>query len=90
MKHKLKIEPKYFNAVKRGVKSFEIRKNDRGFEVGDQFILQQYENGEYTGAEVWGYICYVTDFEQKDSYVVFGLDIRGHCGRSQPTLNEEE
>ena len=33
--HELKIQLPYFEAVYTGLKSFEFRKDDRGFEVGD-------------------------------------------------------
>ena len=33
--HELKIKREYFNAIKSGEKTFEIRKNDRDFQVGD-------------------------------------------------------
>jgi ASC-1-like (ASCH) protein len=40
--HELKILPQYFNDVQDGSKNFEIRKNDRGFAVGDKIILKEY------------------------------------------------
>ena len=36
----LKILPEYFEAVKSGKKTFELRKNDRDFCVGDILILR--------------------------------------------------
>lgn len=33
--HKLKILPEYYNAQIEGKKNFEIRKNDRNYQVGD-------------------------------------------------------
>lgn len=33
--HELKIHLNYYNSVYSGKKTFELRKNDRGFEVGD-------------------------------------------------------
>ncbi len=33
--HRLKIQEQYADAVLNGTKTFEIRKNDRGYEVGD-------------------------------------------------------
>lgn len=39
--HELKTNPDVFNAVKTGQKTFEIRLDDRGYEVGDQLLLKQ-------------------------------------------------
>ncbi len=47
--HELKTEVQYFNAVTNGDKTFELRKNDRGFKIGDYIWLNQVDNGEYTG-----------------------------------------
>lgn len=43
MEHDLKIWPKYFNVVQRGDKSFEVRKNDRAFAVGDTLKLREWQ-----------------------------------------------
>lgn len=76
MIHKLKILPCYFIAVERGDKKFEIRRNDdRGFQKGDTVILQEFENGRYTGKKVQAEITYVTNYEQKEDYVVFGFTL---------------
>lgn len=50
--HHLKTFPEYFNAVENGTKPFEVRKNDRNYQVGDTLHLQEYSNGAYTGREV--------------------------------------
>lgn len=34
--HRLKIFVKYADAIMSGAKTFEIRKNDRGYKVGDK------------------------------------------------------
>jgi len=39
--HTLKTWPAYFDAVKRGEKTFEIRRDDRGFQKGDILVLQR-------------------------------------------------
>lgn len=41
--HKVKIWPEYFNAVEMRVKTYEIRKNDRGYEFGDYIVLQEWD-----------------------------------------------
>lgn len=72
--HELKTLPEYFIAVAAGRKTFEIRKNDRDFKVGDKVILKEW-NGIYTGQEIEAFIIYMTDYEQKDGYVVFSMQV---------------
>jgi Domain of unknown function (DUF3850) len=45
VEHELKTWPAYFDAVKRGEKKFEVRRDDRGFQKGDVLILQRTYNG---------------------------------------------
>ncbi|WP_217995217.1 DUF3850 domain-containing protein, partial [Methylogaea oryzae] len=75
--HDLKILRTYFEPVVSGKKPFEIRRNDRGFQEGDtvrlQEVLMDVGGYSYTGREVSKRITYVTDFEQRDDFVVFGL-----------------
>lgn len=40
MLHELKTYPKYFQETIEGNKLFEIRKNDRNFQVGDVLLLK--------------------------------------------------
>jgi len=74
LEHKLKIDTEYFEAVLNEKKNFEIRFNDRNFQIEDIVILQEItENREYTGREITATISYITDFEQKEGFVVFGF-----------------
>jgi hypothetical protein len=41
--HMLKSWPEYFDAVQRGEKTFEVRRADRDFRVGDVLCLQRWE-----------------------------------------------
>jgi hypothetical protein len=49
MQHELKTDPKVFDQVMDGTKTFEIRKNDRGYKVGDELLLRQ---TKHTGQEM--------------------------------------
>lgn len=49
--HTLKICKKYADAVMSGAKTFEIRKNDRNFKVGDKIAFDVVTNeGYFVGA----------------------------------------
>ncbi|QHJ76634.1 MAG: hypothetical protein [Bacteriophage sp.] len=45
--HELKLDKFYFDDVKSGLKTFEIRKNDRDYQVGDLLSLSRFEDGKY-------------------------------------------
>ncbi|EKF9057002.1 DUF3850 domain-containing protein [Vibrio cholerae] len=66
--HILKIEPAYLSSVLSGLKTFEIRKNDRGYSFGDTFVLTT----GFVTSPVYQ-IEYITDFAQQDGYVVFSF-----------------
>lgn len=71
--HHLKIEKKFALAKLTLLKPFEIRKNDRGFGVGDLVTYScpdDEEIDEILSKKLF-IILYVTDYEQKDGYVVF-------------------
>jgi ASC-1-like (ASCH) protein len=59
--HTLKIVPEYFAAVRDGRKTFEVRRDDRGYAPGDTLILREYEpeSDEYSGRELTARISYV-------------------------------
>lgn len=73
MTHELKILPEYFEAVVSGRKQFEIRKNDRDFNVSDRLYLREWNGEEFTGDSYKAEITYITDYAQKDGYVVLGI-----------------
>ena len=71
--HTLKISAVYFEALKRGDKTCEIRKNDRLYEVGDLLLLNECKDGHFTGRALIFDITHIDDFEQKDGFVVLSI-----------------
>lgn len=45
--HRLKVFIKYADAIMNGTKTFEVRKNDRGYEVGDKIVFDVVTNEGY-------------------------------------------
>ena len=78
--HKLKTWSEYFNAVKEGRKTFEIRKDDRNFQVGDRLLLQEYNprTGMYEMGELEVKVMYILQSERfglKRDYVIMGISL---------------
>lgn len=76
MEHDPKIDKVYYDAVKRGKKTFEIRFNDREYQKGDTVTLTAMTRlgTEWIGApQLKATIGYVTGFKQQEGYVVFSL-----------------
>lgn len=84
--HELKILEQYARPKAEGKKPFEIRKNDRNYAVGDivhynvvadnRRIVTSGESRktpeEAFFEDALYEITYITDYEQKEGYVVFG------------------
>lgn len=47
MTHELETDPEVFDAVAKGEKTFEIRQDDRGFNVGDELLLRRTKHTGY-------------------------------------------
>jgi hypothetical protein len=81
MIHKLKLDTCYYAESAAGIKNFEIRKNDRNYQVGDILELREWvwsileQRGAYTGNVHWKIITYVLDAPDylKDGYVCLAV-----------------
>lgn len=76
--HDLKIHPEQFDAVMRGVKTFEYRFNDRNYENGDVIRLLEYvpEEREYTGQSIYVKVTYLLEggkFDIPEGYVIMSI-----------------
>lgn len=77
MIHQLKISKKYFDDVQNGTKTFEVRKNDRGYNVGDVLILKEIDyNNNYTGRTIKVKVTYFFSlFGLATGYCVLGVKL---------------
>lgn len=85
--HTLKIFPEYFDAIILGTKTFEIRKNDRDYQVGDELILKEWNGTKFTGKEVRRFVSYIyhgcREYGLSEGYCVLALK------RTRPTAVPE-
>lgn len=82
--HDVKLGATFFDDVKTGRKTFELRKNDRGYKEGDTIVLHEYKDGATTGRTITKKIVYMLeDFTGlEDGYCILGL------GEVEETLRE--
>lgn len=76
--HELKTVSKYYQDVKKGIKPFEVRLNDRDFKKGDILRLREIDDsGNYTQDFIERRITYIMTNESHPgihhNYVVMGL-----------------
>lgn len=84
IKHKvysLKTWPEHFQNIKRGLKTFELRYNDRDYQVGNELILQEYdpETEEYTGDHIHAVITHImgeNDFLDMKGFVIMSIKLQ--------------
>lgn len=79
MIHGLKTWPEYFQEVWDGNKTFEVRRNDRNFEVGDKLLLEEYDPKTDCYSRkilvIVTYILYGGEFGIENDYCVMSIEI---------------
>lgn len=73
--HHIKCRPPYFEAVLSGAKPFEVRADDRDYQVGDTLVLKEWSEDMFTGREHRRLVTFVLkDFEGlRPGWVGLGL-----------------
>lgn len=76
-RHELKCWPEYFRKILSGHKTFEIRKDDRNFQEGDELLLREWHpiGQGYSGREVVRSVAYIIrgGFGLREGYVCMAL-----------------
>ncbi len=74
-RHRLKLAKMFFNAVDTGKKSFELRKNDRNYQIGDILELHEMSDGEETGRVTEKQVIYILEGFKglEEGYCILGL-----------------
>ena len=59
--HEIKLGTEFFDDALSNKKTFELRKNDRDYRVGDLLEMKEYANGAETGRTLTKYISYILE-----------------------------
>ena len=75
--HEVKIGATFFEEAACGKKNFELRRNDRGYRVGDMLELQEYRDGAYTGRICRKLITYMLEDYTglQEGYCILGCEL---------------
>ena len=59
--HQIRLAKSYFDDVTNGIKTFELRKNDRGYKKGDILEMMEFADGKNTGRTVKVLVTYILE-----------------------------
>jgi hypothetical protein len=75
--HTLKTWQPFWDDVFEGHKTFEVRRDDRGYKVGDLLVLQEWADDRHLGGTCFRVIAYVlrdgAQFGVREGHVVLGI-----------------
>lgn len=94
MTHDIKCWPPFFTLILDGLKPFEVRRNDRGYNTGDRLYIHEYKpvSQQYTGRIIIAEALFILDdatFGIQPGYCVIGLKVLNTVipidyGRTEP------
>ncbi|CAK7048066.1 MAG: hypothetical protein BACD_02360 [Bacteroides rodentium] len=78
--HEIKLASMYYDDVASGKKTFELRKNDRNYKVGDKLHLLEFAAGRHTGRTISADIVYMLEEYTglAEDYCILGITVTAH------------
>jgi len=80
MTHELKVLSEYYWKIPCEKKTFELRKDDRDYKVGDILDLKEWDGEKFTGHHVRREITYILrnckQYGLEDGYCIIGMQPR--------------
>lgn len=75
--HSIKLASNYYDDVATGKKTFELRKNDRGYREGHKLELLEFAEGRHTGRVIKADITYMLEDYTglEDGYCILGIRV---------------
>lgn len=75
--HEVKLAAMYYDDVKAGKKTFELRKNDRNYKEGDKLHMLEFKDGRHTGRTISADIVYLLEEYTglTEGYCILGIRV---------------
>lgn len=78
MRHEIKIGVDFAEAIMAGTKRFEVRRNDRGYQKGDEIVFRVTDRDwnpidHPLNSEVWEITYVLNGWGLRDGFVAFGI-----------------
>lgn len=75
--HEVKLAAMYYDDVKTGKKTFELRKNDRNYKEGDKLHMLEFKDGRHTGRTISADIVYLMEEYTglTEGYCILGIRV---------------
>lgn len=85
--HDIKIAASYYDDVASRKKCFELRKNDRGYKVGDSLKMLEFKDGKHTGRIIDANIIYMLEEYTglEEGYCILGIDVNTNSAEVSET-----
>lgn len=90
--HQIRLAKIYFDDVANGIKTFELRKNDRGYKVGDILEMMEFADGKNTGRTVKVKVTYMLEDYTgiEDGYCIMGTKVMSVAGIDMAAVEEDD
>ena len=90
--HQIRLAKSYFDDVANGIKTFELRKNDRGYKVGDILEMMEFADGKNTGRTVKVEVTYLLENYTgiEDGYCIMGTKVVSVAGINMAAVEEDD
>lgn len=90
--HQIRLAKTYFDDVANGIKTFELRKNDRGYKVGDILEMMEFADGKNTGRTVKVEVTYLLENYTgiEDGYCIMGTKVVSVAGIDVAAVEEDD
>ena len=79
--HYIRLAATYYDDVKAGIKTFELRKNDRDYRTGDILEMNEFADGRNTGRVIRCRVIYMLEEYTglTDGYCILGIKVLGEA-----------